>query len=72
MTKRFNLPKIISDTMDLYISIVFLICAVALLITLSALIMAVILIRELHDQLATLRKGPVIREHHGHPWRERI
>jgi hypothetical protein len=42
--------------MELYLSILMLVCALALLLTIAALILAVCLIRDLHERLSQLNK----------------
>jgi hypothetical protein len=48
------------------------ICAATLLITVAALILAVSLIRQLHEQLSKLRRAPVVKYHPGLAIRERV
>jgi hypothetical protein len=62
----------IRNNMDLIICVLMFICAATLLITVAALILAVSLIRQLHEQLTKLRRAPVVKYHPGLAIRERV
>jgi hypothetical protein len=49
-----------------------LVCALALLFTVGALIVAVYLIRDLHQELSNLRRGPRVTHYPGLKIRERL